>query len=105
MNQLLQKMSFELFGVKFKVGFLVVAVMSCVLVCDTSFKVCACMISAFIHEMGHLTAMTLFRIKPESITLNFFDINISADTDKNFFSDMIITLSGPVINFIFAFIF
>ncbi len=79
--------------------------MSLVLLIDSTFKICACFISAIIHETGHLIAMACFGIKPKSITLHAFDISIDADAPKSEFQDMIITLSGPLINFVFSIIF
>ncbi len=79
--------------------------MSAVLVLDVSGKVFMCFLCAVIHECGHLFAMSLFSIKPQSVTLRLFDIVIDADIDKSFLADLVITLSGPILNFLTAILF
>ena len=98
-------MRFRLFSVDFYFPFLVVALMSTVMILDTTFKVCACLVSAIIHETGHLIAMCLFSIKPKSITLKAFDIVIDADISNSFWSDLTVTLSGPLFNLLFSLAF
>jgi len=95
----------KLFNIYFETSFLSVAVMSAVLILDTSNRVVLCFISALIHECGHLFAMYCFSIKPDSIKLRLFDIVINADTNKAFIPELIITLSGPMFNFVAAFVF
>lgn len=98
-------MKTEVSGVTFEVSFLTVALMSIVLISDTSHKVLFCFLCAIIHESGHLFSMLLFSIKPRSVKLRMFDIVIDADCDKSLFADLIITLSGPLFNFLSAFVF
>ena len=98
-------MKFTLKNVTINASFLSVAVMSFVLILDTSGKILMCFFSAFLHEMGHLLMMLCFSVKPKSITLRFFDIVIEVDNDRAFIPDVIITLSGPLMNFISALAF
>lgn len=98
-------MKVRLFGVSIEASFLTVALMSVVIILDTSSKIFMCFICAIIHECGHLFAMAMFSIKPESIKLRVFDIVIDAKTDKSSLSDLIITLSGPLVNLTTAVLF
>ncbi len=98
-------MKAEIFGVEIEVSFFTVALMSVVLILDTSNKVLFCFVCALIHESGHLFSMLMFSIKPKSIKLRAFDIVIDADVDKSFIVDLIVTLSGPLFNFLSAFVF
>ncbi|MBQ2971372.1 MAG: hypothetical protein IJE16_02350 [Ruminococcus sp.] len=98
-------MKSELSGVKFEVSFLTVALMSIVIIIDTSNKVLLCFLCALIHEGGHLLSMFIFSVKPRGIKLRLFDIVIDADSGKSFFADLVITLSGPLLNLLFAFVF
>ncbi len=102
MSFALLSMKAKLFGVTFEASFLTVALMSAVLILDVSGKVFMCFLCAIIHECGHLFAMSLFLIKPKSVTLRLFDIVIDADIDKSFLADLVITLSGPILNFLTA---
>ncbi len=95
----------KLFGIYFETSFLCVAIMSAVLILDESNRVLFCFVSALIHECGHLFAMYCFSIKPDRIKLRLFDIVINADTDKSLMADFLITVSGPLFNFIAAFFF
>lgn len=98
-------MRFSIRGVSFELSFLAVAAMSATLVLDTSGRICACFIAAIIHECGHLLAMRCFCIKPQSIKLRIFDIAIEAHGQRPFSKDLIITIAGPLANFVFAFVF
>lgn len=98
-------MKTEISGITVEASFLTVAFMSIVLILDTSNKVLFCFLCALIHESGHLLSMLMFSIKPNSIKLRAFDIVIDADCDRDFLSDLIITLSGPLFNFLSAFVF
>ena len=98
-------MRFKFAGVEFSAHFLVVALMSFAVITDTSEMVCICILSAVLHECGHLCAMFFFGIKPKRITLRAFDIAIDAKTDKSILADIIITLCGPLSNLLFALVF
>lgn len=89
----------------FEADFIAVAVMTTVLVLDVSGKVAMCFLSAVLHECGHIIAMRCFGITPKSIKLRIFDIVIDADSDKAYLPDLIITLSGPVINILLSLLF
>ena len=95
-------MKFKLFSVEINLPFLVIALMSVVLVLDTSLKFSACLLSAVIHESGHLFAMYLFSIKPKSITVKLFDFVIDADIKSVFLSQFTITIMGPLFNLLFS---
>ena len=98
-------MKFCFRGVRFELSFIAVAAMSLVLILDTTGKVVACFISAFIHECGHLLAMYCFKVKPQCVSLRVFDVAIVASGDRPLVADLFITLAGPVINFLSAFVF
>lgn len=98
-------MKSKIFGVTFEASFLTVALMSIVLILDVSGKVFMCFLCALLHECGHLLAMTAFSVKPKAIKLRLFDIVIDADIGKSYFADFIITISGPLFNFLTAFLF
>lgn len=98
-------MKFNAFGVCFEFSFIAVALLSLVLLLDKSGKVAMCIMSAFIHECGHITALMINRVKIKSIRLRTFDILIDASKRESFLCDFTVTLFGPVFNLIFALIF
>ena len=97
-------MRFRAGSINFEVSFPLVAVMTAVVVFDTTMSVLICFISAVMHEIGHLAAMRYFHSSPKTIKLTLFDIAIT-DTHKavrNRKQDIIITLAGVTVNFISA---
>lgn len=98
-------MKFKLCGVQFDLSFLVVAVMSMVLILDSSNKFLLCFVAALVHECGHIVAMRACGIKPTAIRLRLFDIVIESHSVSNLCADLFITLAGPIINLLFACIF
>lgn len=98
-------MKFKLCSVLFELQFLVVAVMSMVLILDSSNRFLCCFISALIHECGHLIAMCICHIKPSAIRLRLFDIVIESDTMRDQSADFFITLAGPAVNLLCACVF
>ena len=95
-------MRFRFFGVNVELLFLSVAAISFILILDKSGKALACIMSALIHEFGHIFSMLLFKNKPKGIRFRVFDILIEANESKSFIEDLVVTLSGPMFNFIFA---
>lgn len=98
-------MTFYLRGVRIELSFVAIAAVSLVIVLDITGRVCACFIAAIIHECGHLLAMWCCHIKPQCIRLGVFDIAIISGDKRPFATDFVITLAGPIANFISAFIF
>ncbi len=102
---LLPTMKFKAFGVCFELSYFAVALLSIVLLLDKSGKTALCMLSALIHECGHILALALFRVKIKSVGLRTFDILINADRQMGFLCDLTVTLFGPVFNLVFALLF
>lgn len=98
-------MKFKLFDIEFELQFIAVAVITLILIFDSSSKVVVCVLCALIHECGHILAMLCFSIKPKAIKLRLFDIAIIEDNEKSELADLIITIAGPVVNLICACIF
>ena len=97
-------MRFRVGSINFEVSFPLVALMTAVVVFDTTMSVLICFISAFMHELGHIAAMRYYNSPPKTIKLTLFDIAIT-NTYKAVRSrkeDIIITLAGVTMNFISA---
>ena len=100
-------MTFRFGKLYFEVSFPLVAVMTVVIIFDTTMSVIICFIAAIIHELGHLAALKHYSSFPERIKLTLFDIAI---TDKKKYSrntkqELVIVLAGVTINFISAAVF
>lgn len=97
-------MRFRAGSINFEISFPLIAVMTAVVVSDTTMTVLICFISAVMHESGHLLAMRCFHSSPKAIKLTLFDIAIT-DVYKAVRSrkqDIIITLAGVTVNFVSA---
>jgi len=57
-------------------------------------------ISAITHELGHLIAMRLCKIKPKRLSMSPFGFCIEYDDRyTKYYHDMLIALGGPIMNF------
>ena len=97
-------MTFQLGKISFELSFPLVALMTAVIIFDTSMSVIICFAGVIAHEAGHLLALRYFGSYPQKIKLTLFDIAI-IDRKKTTLSDkaeLIITLAGVTVNFILA---
>lgn len=97
-------MSFRIGGTILELSYPLVCIMSAVLIFDRSMTALICFLCALMHEAGHIIAMRIFGSAPQRIKLTLFDIAIT-DRKKAMRKrshDLIITLSGIAVNFVFA---
>ncbi|MDQ5984038.1 MAG: hypothetical protein RUMPE_01069 [Eubacteriales bacterium SKADARSKE-1] len=98
-------MGVNLFGCKIKISFPFVAIIVTLMVIDKSLLSVLGILSAAIHEFGHLIAMKSRGYVTKEINMDFFNINI---VDHNIikqssFDDIVILIFGPLFN-LFSFI-
>ena len=99
-------MTFKIGKLYIELSFPLVALMTAVIIFDTSMSVIICFAGIIGHETGHILAMRHFGSYPQKIKLTLFDIAI-IDRKKITLSDnaeLIITLAGVTVNFILAII-
>lgn len=100
-------MNFRIGKLQFEVSFPLVAVMTAVIIFDTTLSVIVCFIAIIIHESGHLIALKRYGSFPEKIKLTLFDIAIidKKRYNRNIRQELVVVLAGVIMNFIFAFVF
>lgn len=98
-------MKLKLFGIEFEVSFLFTAVLSLMLLTDKTGLMPYFLISAALHEAAHLTFMLIFKSKPSAIRFVAGGIHIAERNRDSAFEELIILISGPLINLICFFIF
>lgn len=100
-------MKISLKGVKLEIGFLFTASVCFLLAFNMNYGVRLGILFSLIHEVGHLTAILIFKEKPERISFGLFGMTIVRKNDltQNYQKEMITALSGPLTNYIFAIIF
>lgn len=97
-------MTFRVFGIKVKVSFLFVALVTTFMVIDSSKYMLLGLSSALIHEMGHIITMILVGSKPAKVEFNLFDIDIKDNNrnNRNYKNDVFTLLGGSIANFLTA---
>lgn len=100
-------MTFTIGKIRFEMSFPLVALMTAVIIFDTSMSVIICFISVIMHESGHLLALKHYGSYPQKIKLTLFDIAIidRQKITRNDHAELVITLAGVTVNFIMAGIF
>ena len=61
-----------------------------------------CVSAALLHELGHLIAMALFRVKLVRVRLQTLEIGIERQEARSLMSELCIDLAGPAINLLLA---
>ncbi len=88
-------------------SFPALAVVSLIVISNfyTDYLLCLC--AVIIHELGHLSAMFILGLKPESISIELFNIKINDNLryKNSLLIDLIVTVAGPLLNLLFFLIF
>ena len=87
------------------VGYEAVAAVCAVLLFDREGRTAACLLSALIHECGHLLTMRILSYRVREIRLRLFDVRITSEEPRCVRDDLLITVSGALSNFLFAPVF
>ena len=96
-------MQFYFLKTKVNLSFSFWAVVTLMLMLDRSNTAIITLISAVLHESGHLIMMYAFLSPPEKLTLSFFGMRIDKkDSSLSFFKETIVALAGPTVNLIIA---
>ena len=92
-------MKFKLLGSEIYISFLFVAVVSLMLATDKTGLALPTLFAVSLHEMGHLLAMWIVGTPPKSIRLIPASVQITRSISSRYKNDIIIALSGPIVNF------
>ena len=95
-------MKFKFFGVEIFISFWFVALLAAMLFFDRSGLVMPTISLALFHETAHLLAMSFCGSKPKKITLKPGRIEIHNQSFNDISSEIIILLSGPLLNILLA---
>lgn len=96
-------MKFKVFGVDFFVSFPSIAFISLAIVCDKKSTVPICIGASLLHELGHIAAMRLTKVKVQSVSINLGDIAINADAlPLSYKAEFFVNISGVLVNFLIS---
>lgn len=100
-------MIFRVGKLNIELSFPLVAIMTAVIIFDTTMSVVICFIAIIMHETGHLAALAFYGSFPKKIKLTLFDIAIvdSGKYTRNAKQELVVILAGVTVNFVFAIIF
>lgn len=98
-------MKTKLFGVEFKVSFPAVAFLALAVIGDKKGTMLVCLLSSVLHELGHILAMKLNKVKIKSVNFNLGDVAINADLSAlSYKTEIFINVGGVAVNFFLAII-
>lgn len=92
-------MKFKLLGSEIYISFLFVAVISLMLATDKTGLALPTLFAVSLHETGHLLAMWIIGTPPKSIRLIPASVQITRSISSRYKNDIIVALSGPLVNF------
>ena len=92
-------MKFKLLGSEIYISFLFVAVISLMLATDKTGLALPTLFAVLLHETGHLLAMWIIGTPPKSIRLIPASVQITRSISSRYKNDIIVALSGPLVNF------
>ncbi len=98
-------MRFKLFGVEIECSFPAAALTTLAVLLDSRHTIEVCMLAAFIHEIGHITAMFLCGSRPKVIKIGLFAVDISDPSRgaRGLVPELLIVFAGIIANFLSVF--
>lgn len=99
-------MTFTVKGINIKIGFTFFAVLTTLLCFNINPAVQISVISAVLHESGHLFWLLISGDKPQKIEFGLFGLSVvrSNDMKLNYKNEMISAFFGPLVNIVIAFV-
>ncbi len=98
-------MRFRLFGTEIYISFLFSAAITVMLLFDKTGVILPLLFAVFMHEIGHLFMMWLRGAAPKKIKLIPASVQITKSLTSSYKTDIIISLSGPIVNILLFGIF
>lgn len=98
---------FEFFGCKIKIDFLFIAIIAFIFVVDKTGFVFSALLLSIAHEIGHLIAFWMSKVKIEEVNFGFANIDICKAGSEFFYDpkrEVFVALSGPLMNFLIFFL-
>ena len=96
-------MTFKLFGVQVKIEFMFTAIVALLAVIDTQGVMWMSLSAVAIHELGHIAAMLMMKIKIRQIRLCCCGILIRGDCCSDLKISRIVAAAGPAANILPAY--
>lgn len=100
-------MTFTASGIRIKIGFLFFAGIAVLLCLHVDSIIRLSVVSALLHECGHIAALLFSGDKPQKIAFGLFGISVVRRNDValNYKQEVITAFCGPAVNLLFVCIF
>lgn len=98
-------MRFKLFGTEVYISFLFMGVITLMLCFDKTGFILPTLFAVFVHEFGHLFMMWVTGETPKKIRLIPASVQIVSSLSGGYKRDILVALSGPMVNFLFFGVF
>ncbi len=98
-------MRFKLLGTEIYISFLFASVITLMLLFDKTGLILPLLFAVFMHEIGHLFMMYIRSAAPKRIKLIPTSVQITKPFISDYKNDIIISLSGPVVNILLFAVF
>lgn len=96
-------MKLKFWSIDFSVSFPAVAFLTLALLTDSNGTFLICLVSSFLHEVGHILALRLKGADINSVSFNLGDVAINSDCSKLSVNDeIIVSLSGVAVNLLLS---
>lgn len=94
-------------GCKIKISFFFALTLTLIGIFDKTNSALLCLLSALLHETGHLLSLFLFGEKPKEIVFTPFGIRIERRSTNtlSFLKESFCAFAGPLVNLVLAIIF
>ena len=96
---------FEFFGIKFKISFLFLSLISWMLLFDKDNIFLIYLFSTIVHEISHVLFLKFFDVKIREISFSVFGFMIKKEKEIEFLKEILILTSGCMANFVLILIF
>lgn len=97
-------MQFKIKNTEIKISFTFFALILLLIIFQKTEYLIISLASAVFHEAGHLAALMCFKIEILEFKISIFGANIKINVKKqiNYFKDILISFSGPLVNLIIS---
>ena len=95
-------LNIKIFGIKIRISYLFLLAVTLLLLTDRTGLMTASLLAIIIHESAHLSAIKILKIKCDSVDFMYSTVRINSDINISYKSSLVVSLSGPIINFLLS---
>ncbi|MCM1114388.1 MAG: hypothetical protein NC397_02705 [Clostridium sp.] len=97
-------MKFKIFGIEIIIEYSFFLMLSFAIVLGAD-DVADLLLYSSLHELGHLSALFIFKGKPDSLKLSYYGLALRYSCQLSIVREAVVLLAGPMVNLVLYFIF